>query len=163
MSQEPVSAHEGRASDGAAGTPRPAGAWWRWRPLLLGPAIVQLAVAYGLYRDLRDGVGAPAILAPLAFLHLAGTVGILGGVLTRLRSVFFLGLVCTALGAALPIAMSAVAVPINKDTSSIPGLGSFDAEGLGTLMFLRMLFELPFWVLYAAIAAFGYVRARRSI
>lgn len=162
MSQEPISAGEGDTPDRAAVSPPPAGTWWRWRSLLLGPVIVQLTVAFSLYRDLRAGTGGPAILAPLAFLHLAGAIGILAGVLSRLRSVFFLGLACTALGVAVPITMSLVAVPITKDTSSIPGLGSFDAEGLGTLMFLRLLFELPFWVLYGAIVAYGYVRARRA-
>ncbi len=137
-----------------------AGAWWTWRAVLLGPAIIQLVVAYSLYRELREGVAAPAILVPVALLHVAGAAGILGGVLGRSRTGFFLGLACVILGFALPIAMNAVAAPVDKDTSSIQGLGTFDAEVLGTLMFLGMLFEAPFWLLYAAIAAWGYLRLR---
>lgn len=138
----------------------PAGAWWTWRAVLLGPAFIQLIVARSLYTDLWGGSSSPAILVPLTVLHVAGPAGILGGVLGRSRHSLFLGLACTALGFALPIVMNAVAAPVDKDTALIPGLGRYDAEGLGAVMFLRLLIEAPFWLVYAAMAALGFFRVR---
>jgi hypothetical protein len=160
MKQEPDPDDAPRAAANSPGGETRPGAWWTWRAVLLGPAIIQLLVAYSLYRELRAGLAGPVILVPLALLHVAGGVGILGGVFGRSRGIFLLGLASTMLGVVFPIVMNAVAVPIDNDASSIPWLGVFDTESLGTLMFLRLLFEAPFWLLYVAIATVGYIRAR---
>lgn len=124
--------------------------------LLLGPALTQLAVAYLLSQDLRSGVNGAAVPVPVILLALGGAGGIVAGALGRSWTVFRVGILCALLGFALPAAIHP-ATPVDQHTSRIPGLGDFDAEGLGTLMFYRMLAELPFWGLYAVIAVVGYV------
>lgn len=143
-------------SDGGA---QPSESCWTPRILLLGPALMQIVVAYVLSQDLRGGVNAPAVLVPLILLALGGAGGIVAGIFGRSRQVWHLGILCALLGFVLPVAIHAAATPVDKSTSAIPGLGDFDAEGLGTLMFYRMLVELPFWGIYAVIVIVGYLRS----
>ncbi len=98
---------------------------------------------------------------PLILLALGGAGGIVAGVFGRSRRVLHVGILCAVLGFVLPIAINAAAAPVDKDTSTIPGLGDFDAEGLGLLTLIRGLVELPFWTLYALIAIVGYLGSRR--
>ncbi len=156
-----------RVSGGGAGETRsdagaqPGESCWTLRVLLLGPALMQLVVAYVLAQDLRGGGNAPAVLMPLILLALGGAGGIVAGVFGRYRKMLHLGILCALLGLALPVAINAAATPVDQSTSVIPGLGDFGAEGLGTLMLSRILVELPFWGL-AVIAMFGYLRSGRA-
>lgn len=146
----------------ADGGVQPGGSPWTPRVLLLGPALMQLVVAYVLSRELRGGANPPAVLVPLILLALGGAGGIVVGVFGRSRRVLQIGILCAALGFVLPIAINAAAAPVDKHTSTILALGDFDAEGLGTLMLFRMLVELPFWGLYAVIGMFGHLQSRRA-
>jgi hypothetical protein len=148
---------EARADGGA----QPGGSRWTPRVLLLVPALMQLAVAYLLSQDLRGGVNGAPVLVPVILLALGGAGGIVAGAFGRSQTAFHFGILCALLGFALPAAIHAAATPVDQHTSTIHGLGDFDAEGLGALMFYRMLVELPFWGLYAVIAVVGYVGSRR--
>ena len=135
---------------------------WTPRALLLGPALVQLVVAYLFSRDLRAGGNAPAVLVPLILLALGGAGGIVAGVFGRSRRLFHLGILCALVGFALPVALNAAATPINRSTALLPVLGDFDAEALGTLLFMRMVVELPFWGLYGILGIVGHLGSRRA-
>jgi len=60
------------------------------------------------------------------------------------------------------VLLNAVATPIDKDFSNLPGLGLYDAEGIGFLMLLRVIFETPFWLLYGLIIGVRWVRRTRA-
>jgi len=145
-------------SDGGA---QPGGSCWTPRLLLLGPALMQLVVAYVLSQELRSRASEAGVLVPVILLALGGAGGIVAGIFGRSRRVLHLGVLCAVLGFVLPIAINAAAAPVDKDTSTIPGLGDFDAEGLGLLTLVRVLVELPFWMLYALIVIVGYLGSRR--
>lgn len=128
------------------------------RLLLVIPALVQLGVGGLLILEARKSLGAPAINYTLAFLHLVGAVGIL----SRRTRLFYLGLASSALGLALPALINALATPVDKDYSILPGVGLYDAEGTGFLMLLRVIFETPFWLLYGVTVAVRWARRGRA-
>lgn len=144
------------------GGPRTGEGRWTPRVLLIGPALMQLVVAYVLSQDLQQHLRAAPLLAPLILLALGGAGGIAAGVFGWSRRLFHLGILCALLGFAVPAAIHAFSAPVDQNTSAVPGLGDYDAEGLGTLMFYRMLVELPFWGLYGVIATIGYVGSRQA-
>ncbi len=129
--------------------------------LLLGPALMQIVVAYLLSQELRDRASEARVLVPVILLALGGAGGLVAGIFSRSRRLFRLGLLCSLLGFAFQATINAASTPVDKGTSTIPGLGDFDAEGLGLLTLMRMLVELPFWMLYALIAIIGYLGSRR--
>jgi hypothetical protein len=131
------------------------------RVLLLGPAALQVLVAYLLFQEMRGRPSEVGVLAPVILVALGGAGGLGAGMLSRSGRVFRLGILCSLLGFALTVLIQATSTPVDKDTSAGLGFGTFDAAGLGTLMFIRVLVELPFWVLYALIAIVGYLGSRR--
>lgn len=140
---------------------QPRGGFLTPRALLLGPAVMQVVVAYLLFQELRGRPSEAGVLAPVILLALGGAGGLGAGLLSRSRRVFRLGILCSLLGFALTVVIQTAATPVDKDTSVVLGLGTFDAAGLGTLMFTRVLLELPFWVLCALLAIVGYLGSRR--
>ena len=140
----------------------PRGSLWTPRVLLLVPALMQLVVAYLLSQQLLDRVNAAAVLVPVILLALGGAGGLVVGILRNSGRAFHLGVLCSLLGFAVPAVIQGASTPIDKDTSVVPGLGTFDAEGLGTLMLIRVLLELPFWALYGLFAIVVYLGSRRT-
>ena len=141
---------------------RPGGNRWTPRVLLLGPAMIQLVVAYVLYQDLRGGARVTPVLVSVMLLALGGAGGIVAGVFGRSRRLLQLGILSALLGFVLPAAIQAAAAPVDNSTSVVPFLGEFDAEGLGILLSPRMLVELPFWGLYAVVVIAGHLGSRRT-
>lgn len=140
----------------------PGASLWTPRVLLLGPALVQLVAAYLLSHELLGGVNAAPVLVPLILLALGGAGGLVAGILSRSGRAFSLGILCSLLGFGLQAVVQGTSTPVDKDTSVVPGLGTFDAEGLGTLTLIRVLLELPFWILYGLIAMVAYLGSRRT-
>ncbi len=137
------------------------GSRWTPRALLLGPALMQIVVAYLLSQELRGRASEAGVVVPVILLALGGAGGIVAGTFGRSRGLFHLGLLCSLLGFVFPATINAASTPVDKHISTIPGLGDFDAEGLGLLTLIRVLVELPFWTLYALITIVGYLGSRR--
>jgi hypothetical protein len=159
----------GRGVSGDAGTSRlragvpSIGSRWTPRVLLLGPALMQLAVASLLSRELRGGIRAAAVLVPVILLALGGAAGLAAGMFRSSGKALHLGILSSLLGFALAAVIPGASTLADTHTSVVPGIGELDAEGLGTLMLIRVLVELPFfWVLYSLIASVAYVGSRET-
>jgi hypothetical protein len=126
----------------------------RW--FLLIPALIQLLVALMLIYASFENSTTRRIDYSLALILIMGGIGLL----SRRRRLFWVGLLCATFGFLLPIIIQAVATPVDKDYFDLPGIGLYDAEGVGTLMFFRLM-EFPFWLFYGGTIAVLWVRRHR--
>jgi hypothetical protein len=124
------------------------------RVLLLIPALFQFLVAWTFMELSLESHLARLVAYSVALLIITGGVGLL----SRRRRLFWLGLLGAMLGFLLPLIMGALSTPVDKDHSYLPGIGTYDAEGVGIILALRLIFEIPFWLLYGAVVLIFWAR-----